>query len=94
MGPGPSDVHPRVLAATAQPTIGHLDPEFVGLMDDIKSLMRYAFQTSNSLTLPLSAPGSAAMDAAFANLIEPGDKGSGCNNGVFGNLIAENVRRL
>ncbi len=94
MGPGPSDVHPRVLAATAQPTIGHLDPEFVGLMDDIKSLMRYAFQTSNSLTLPLSAPGSAAMEAAFANLVEPGDKVVVCINGVFGNRMAENVRRM
>ena len=60
MGPGPSDVHPRVLAAMAQPTIGHLDPDFIGLMEDIKSLMRYAFNTQNSLTLPLSAPGSEA----------------------------------
>ncbi len=94
MGPGPSDVHPRVLAAMAQPTIGHLDPEFVGLMDDIKALLRYAFQTENSLTLPLSAPGSAGMEAAFANLIEPGDKVVVCINGVFGMRMAENVRRM
>lgn len=94
MGPGPSDVHPRVLAAMAQPTIGHLDPEFVGLMDDIKALLRYAFQTKNSLTLPLSAPGSAGMEAAFANLLEPGDKAIVCINGVFGMRMAENVRRM
>ena len=87
MGPGPSDVHPRVLAAMAQPTIGHLDPEFITLMDDIKDLMRYAFQTKNALTLPLSAPGSAGMEAAFANLVEPGDKIVVCINGVFGFLV-------
>lgn len=94
MGPGPSDVHPRVLAAMAQPTIGHLDPEFVGLMDDIKVLLREAFQTSNALTVPLSAPGSAGMEAAFANLLEPGDKVIVCINGVFGMRMAENVRRM
>ena len=94
MGPGPSDVHPRVLAAMAKPTIGHLDPEFVGLMDDIKALLRYAFQTENRLTLPLSAPGSAGMEAAFANLVQPGDKVVVCVNGVFGTRMAENVRRM
>ncbi|MEQ8692999.1 MAG: alanine--glyoxylate aminotransferase family protein [Pseudomonadales bacterium] len=94
MGPGPSDVHPRVLAAMGQPTIGHLDPEFIRLMDDIKALLRYAFQTENTLTLPLSAPGSAAMEAAFANLLEPGDKVIVCINGVFGMRMAENVRRM
>lgn len=94
MGPGPSDVHPRVLAAMGQPTIGHLDPEFIALMDDIKSLMRYAFKTSNALTVPLSAPGSAGMEAAFCNLIEPGDKVIVCINGVFGMRQAENVRRM
>ena len=94
MGPGPSDVHPRVLAAMAQPTIGHLDPEFITLMDDIKSLMRYAFQTDNALTVPLSAPGSAGMEATFCNLIEPGDKVVVCINGVFGMRQAENVRRM
>ncbi|MEM9623246.1 MAG: alanine--glyoxylate aminotransferase family protein [Pseudomonadota bacterium] len=94
MGPGPSDVHPRVLAAMAQPTIGHLDPQFVSLMDDIKVLLREAFQTSNALTVPLSAPGSAGMEAAFANLVEPGDKVIVCINGVFGMRMAENVRRM
>ncbi|MDG2278609.1 MAG: alanine--glyoxylate aminotransferase family protein [Pseudomonadales bacterium] len=94
MGPGPSDVHPRVLAAMSQPTIGHLDPEFIGLMDDIKSLLRYSFQTNNTLTVPLSAPGSAGMEAAFCNLLEPGDKAIVCINGVFGMRQAENVRRM
>ena len=94
MGPGPSDVHPRVTAAMGQPTIGHLDPEFVGLMDDIKSLLRYAFQSENRLTFPLSAPGSAAMEAAFANLLEPGDKVIVCINGVFGKRMLENVQRM
>ncbi len=94
MGPGPSDVHPRVLAAMAQPTIGHLDPQFISLMDDLKALLRHAFQTENPLTLPLSAPGSAGMEAAFANLIEPGDKVVVCINGVFGMRMAENVRRM
>ena len=78
----------------AKATIGHLDPEFVGLMEDIKALMRYAFLTANSLTLPLSAPGSAAMEASFANLLEPGDKAIVCINGVFGMRMAENVRRM
>ena len=94
MGPGPSDVHPRVLSALARPTIGHLDPEFVELMDQIKVLLKSTFKTKNRLTLPLSAPGSAAMEAAFANLIEPGDKVIICVNGVFGGRMAENVRRM
>ncbi len=94
MGPGPSDVHPRVSAAMGRPTIGHLDPEFQQLMDEIKSLLRYAFKTENKLTLPLSAPGSAAMESAFANLLQPGDKAVVCVNGVFGGRMAENVRRM
>lgn len=94
MGPGPSDVHPRVLGSMGKATIGHLDPEFVGLMEEIKDLMRYTFRTSNALTLPLSAPGSAAMEASFANLLEPGDKAIVCINGVFGMRMGENVRRM
>ena len=93
MGPGPSDVSPRVLAASARPTIGHLDPLFVGLMDDVKRLLQYAFQTSNELTIPLSAPGSAGMEAAFVNLLECGDKVIVCQNGVFGRRMKENVER-
>ncbi|MFO7649755.1 MAG: alanine--glyoxylate aminotransferase family protein, partial [bacterium] len=71
MGPGPSDVHPRVLAAMGRPTIGHLDPQFVAMMDDLKRLLQYAFRTANPLTIPISGPGSAGMEAAFVNLVEP-----------------------
>ena len=93
MGPGPSDVPPQVLEALGRPTIGHLDPQFVALMDDIKRLLQYVFQTENELTLPISAPGSAGMEAAFVNLIEPGDKVIVCQNGVFGGRMKENVER-
>ncbi len=93
MGPGPSDVSPRVLAASSRPTIGHLDPLFVGLMDDVKGLLQFVFQTKNELTIPLSAPGSAGMEAAFVNLLECGDKVIVCQNGVFGGRMKENVER-
>lgn len=93
MGPGPSDVAPRVLAALARPTIGHLDPLFVALMDDIKRLLQYAFQTDNALTLPISAPGSAGMEACFVNLVSPGDTVIVCQNGVFGGRMRENAER-
>lgn len=94
MGPGPSDVNPRILSALARPTIGHLDPEFVSLMDQIKALLQHAFQTRNQLTIPVSAPGSAGMETCFVNLIEPRDKVIICQNGVFGARMADNVRRL
>ncbi len=94
MGPGPSDVNPRVLSAMARPTIGHLDPEFIRLMDEIKSLLQFAFQTKNKLTIPVSAPGSAGMEICFVNLLEAGDKVVICQNGVFGMRMADNVRRL
>ncbi len=94
MGPGPSDVNPRVLSAMARPTVGHLDPEFIRLMDEIKSLLQFAFQTGNDLTIPVSAPGSAGMETCFVNLVEPGDKVVICQNGVFGSRMAENVRRF
>ena len=94
MGPGPSDVNPRILSALARPTIGHLDPEFIRLMDEIKSLLQFAFQTKNELTIPVSAPGSAGMETCFVNLMEPGDKVVVCVNGVFGSRMADNVRRL
>jgi alanine-glyoxylate transaminase/serine-glyoxylate transaminase/serine-pyruvate transaminase len=93
MGPGPSDVHPRVTAAMARPTIGHLDPAFVGMMDEVKQMLQYAFATSNSLTIPVSAPGSAGMESCFVNLVEPGDKVVVCQNGVFGGRMKENVER-
>ncbi len=94
MGPGPSDVSPRVLAALARPTIGHLDPEFVRMMDEVKRMLQSAFKTDNALTMPVSAPGSAGMEACFVNLIEPGDKVIVCQNGVFGGRMAENVSRF
>ena len=94
MGPGPSDVHPRILSALARPTIGHLDPLFVGMMDEVKGLLQYAFQTKNELTIPISAPGSAGMEACFVNLVEAGDKVIVCQNGVFGGRMKENVERL
>lgn len=93
MGPGPSDVNPRVLAAMSRPIIGHLDPAFVGMMDQMKVLLQYAFQTENELTLPVSAPGSAGMETCFVNLVEPGDKVVVCINGVFGQRMKENVER-
>lgn len=93
LGPGPSDVHPRVLAAMARPTVGHLDPRFSEMMDEMKALLRYAFRTGNALTFPVSAPGSVGMESCFVNLVEPGDKVIVCANGVFGRRMAENVKR-
>ena len=93
MGPGPSNVHPRVLAALARPTIGHLDPAFVGMMDEIKALLQYAFRTDNELTFPVSAPGSAGMETCFVNLVGPGDTVIVAINGVFGGRMKENVER-
>ncbi len=94
MGPGPADVHPRVLGALARPTIGHLDPRFVALMDELKGLLRYVFRTGNALTMPISAPGSAGMETCFVNLMEPGVEVAVCINGVFGGRMRENVERL
>ncbi|WP_136679978.1 alanine--glyoxylate aminotransferase family protein [Neptunomonas sp. XY-337] len=94
MGPGPSDVSPRVLEAMSRPTIGHLDPAFVTMMDEVKALLKQAFKTENALTMPVSAPGSAGMEACFVNLVEPGDKVIVCQNGVFGGRMKENVERF
>ncbi len=93
MGPGPSDVHPQVLAAQARPTVGHLDPLFIGMMDELKQLLQYAFQTRNQMTLAVSAPGSAGMETCFVNLLEPGDSVIVCRNGVFGERMRQNVER-
>jgi len=94
MGPGPSDVSARVLSALARPTIGHLDPAFVGMMDEIKFLLQKAFLTENAFTIALSAPGSAGMEACFVNLVTAEDTVIVCRNGVFGGRMIENVERL
>jgi len=78
----------------SRPTIGHLDPQFVTMMDELKELLRYAFRTENRLTMPVSAPGSAGMETCFVNLVEPGDKVVVCINGVFGGRMKENVERV
>ena len=94
MGPGPSDISPEVLSALSRPVVGHLDPLFVGMMDEVKALLQYAFQTKNEFTIALSAPGSAGMEACFVNLVEAGDKVIVCRNGVFGDRMVQNVRRI
>ncbi|MCB0571393.1 MAG: alanine--glyoxylate aminotransferase family protein, partial [Phaeodactylibacter sp.] len=89
MGPGPSDVHPRVLKAMATPLIGHLDPQFVDIMDDIKQMVQLTFQTNNHLAFVVSAPGSAGMETCLVNLLEPGDEALICIHGVFGGRMAD-----
>ena len=93
MGPGPSNVHPRVLEAMARPTIGHLDPKFIELMDEIKELLKYAFQTKNEVTFAVSGPGSVGMETCLVNLVEPGSKVLVCINGVFGDRMKSIVER-
>tara|TARA_R110002073_G_C9443087_1_gene577480 strand:+ start:510 stop:1739 length:1230 start_codon:yes stop_codon:yes gene_type:complete len=93
MGPGPSDTHPRVLSAMARPTLGHLDPVFTAMMEELKSLLRYSFQTKNLMTFPVSGPGSVGMEMCFVNMMIPGDKVIVCRNGVFGSRMIENVER-
>ena len=93
LGPGPSDVDPRVLSALSTPLVGHLDPAFLRVMDDIQQLLRTVFETRNRLTIPISATGSAGMEAAFVNLIEPGDPVVVCVNGVFGERMSDIVGR-
>ncbi len=93
MGPGPSMVHPRVLQALAQPLLGHLDPVFLGLMNEIQALLRATFHTQNEFTIALSGTGSAGMEAVIANLIEPGDRAIVGVNGVFGTRLATMIER-
>jgi alanine-glyoxylate transaminase/serine-glyoxylate transaminase/serine-pyruvate transaminase len=93
MGPGPSDVHPRVLKAMATPLVGHLDPEFIQIMDDIKEMAKQTFITKNELTFIVSAPGSAGMETTLVNLLEPGDEAVICIHGVFGIRMAEIAER-
>ncbi|MDW8222672.1 MAG: alanine--glyoxylate aminotransferase family protein [Gemmatales bacterium] len=93
MGPGPSDVHPRVLRAMATPLVGHLDPEFLALMNETQALLRYVFQTQNPLTFAVSGTGSAGMETCVVNLVEPGDRMVVCVNGVFGQRMLDVAQR-
>lgn len=93
MGPGPSNSDPRVLRALSEPTLGHLDPDFVALMDETTELLRYVFNTKNKLTIPISATGSAGMETAFVNSVEPGDKVIVCVAGVFGERMVDVAER-
>jgi len=93
MGPGPSEVHPRVLESMSKPPVGHLDPSFIDVMDDVQELLRYAFRTDNRWTIPVSGTGSASMEAAVVNLTEPGDTVLVPGNGYFGERMAAMVRR-
>ena len=93
MGPGPSDVPRSVLEALRRPTIGHLDPAFLAVLDETQSMLREVFGTENALTLPISATGSAGMESCFVNLLEPGDHALVCQHGVFGGRMADVARR-
>jgi alanine-glyoxylate transaminase/serine-glyoxylate transaminase/serine-pyruvate transaminase len=93
MGPGPTEIHPRVLTTMSQPAIGYLDPVFVEMMEELKALLRYVYQTDNALTFPVSGPGSVGMEYCFVNMVAPGDKVIVARNGVFGGRMIENVDR-
>ncbi|HHW91102.1 MAG TPA: alanine--glyoxylate aminotransferase family protein, partial [Firmicutes bacterium] len=93
LGPGPSGVDPRVLKVMATPLLGHLDPEFLEIMNETGDLLRYVFQTENELTLPMSGTGSAGMDTVLSNLLEPGDKAIVAVCGVFGERMVDIARR-
>jgi alanine-glyoxylate transaminase/serine-glyoxylate transaminase/serine-pyruvate transaminase len=93
MGPGPSPVEPSVLAAMNRPVIGHLDPEFIAIMDDLSDGLREVFRTGNRMTFPVSGTGSAGMEAAVHNVLEPGDRLVVGVNGVFGGRLADAARR-
>src|SRR5689334_6370766 len=93
LGPGPSPVPPRVLAAMGMPLLGHLDPEFVQLMDETQAMLRQVFRTENRLTMAVSGTGSAGMEAMVVNLIEPGDPMLVCVNGVFGARMVDVATR-
>ncbi len=94
LGPGPSPVHPRVLEAQSRPLVGHLDPAFLELMEQVKERLRHVFGTANRLTLPISGTGSAGIQCGLANLVQPGDRVVIGVCGVFGGRMAEMVRRL
>jgi alanine-glyoxylate transaminase/serine-glyoxylate transaminase/serine-pyruvate transaminase len=94
LGPGPSNVHPRVIKAMTSPVVGHLDPDFIQIMEDSKKLLRAVFRTQNSITFPISGTGSAGMEASMVNLIEDGDEIVVGICGVFGQRLAEIGERL
>ncbi|MFN3198273.1 MAG: pyridoxal-phosphate-dependent aminotransferase family protein [Bradymonadia bacterium] len=93
MGPGPSDVAPSVSRALAAPTVGHLDPVFLQVMDEVRDMLRVVYGTENALTMPMSGTGSAGMETLFVNLLQPGDKALIGVNGVFGTRMCEVARR-
>ncbi|MDG2127460.1 MAG: alanine--glyoxylate aminotransferase family protein [Fuerstiella sp.] len=94
MGPGPSDIAPSVLAALAAPTVGHLDPYFLQIMDEVQTMLRQVFQTENQMTMAISGTGSAGMETCVVNLIEPGDSAIVCQNGVFGGRMVDVAERV
>lgn len=93
LGPGPSMVAARVMRAMAKPVLGHLDPELLAIMDEIRELLRFVFQTTNDVTIAISGTGTSGMEAAIANLVEAGDRVLACSNGYFGERLAEMARR-
>ena len=93
MGPGPSSVHPRVLQAMTAPILGHLDPQFFVVMEDVCDMLRQVYHTDNYMTLPLSSTGTGAMEASCVNLLEPGDTAIVCRNGYFGDRLADIAKR-
>jgi alanine-glyoxylate transaminase/serine-glyoxylate transaminase/serine-pyruvate transaminase len=93
LGPGPSPVSQRVLRALAAPTIGHLDPQYIAIMDETCEFLRQVFRTRNSLTFPVSGTGMAGMECVATNLIEPGDEVIVCIKGVFGVRMKEVMER-
>ncbi len=93
LGPGPSDIHPRVLDAIGKPTVGHLDPYYLQVMNDLQEMLRGLFRTQNEMTMAISATGSAGMETTIVNLVEPGDSVLICINGVFGMRMADVAER-
>src|SRR5437868_3664068 len=93
LGPGPSPVSSRVLCALAAPTLGHLDPQYLAILDETCEMLRQIFQTKNALTFPVSGTGMAGMECVAVNLIEPGDEVIVCVNGVFGGRMKDVIER-
>lgn len=93
LGPGPSNIHPRVMKAMLAPVVGHLDPDFIRVMEEIKQMLRGVFQTKNEITFPVSGTGSAGMEIVLANLLEEGDEAVIAVNGVFGERLADAAER-